>query len=453
MSIYTSGKNIVSLFYTLIKAVQVYDINNDVVQNAAQKFIYYINTLLNIYSQIELIRYREYIFFNKQRLRFEIDGYASLQFIHDRLKKFKVKSITLLPDVDKDEIVMFASIFKQEENEFLKQISSMKFDNIKVEFSTDEEEKPDFMQNGERIKRSYFKALKVTKNLMQNLWTKQPVDVKSTKRIIYSLIDALSEDELGLLALTTIKNFDEYTFNHSLNVGVLSLALGQRIGLCKKSLAALGTAGLLHDIGKVEISKELIYKSTKLTEEEWETLKRHSDYGVREILKARGLDEMGLFSLTVAHQHHWNYDGTGYPTRWKKEEPMLFAKIVRICDSYDAMTTPRVYQPIPYLPHYAVRIIWQLRNVWFDPTLAKVFIQLLGLYPVGNLVELSNGEIALVIRQNRGYFALPIAKIIIDKDEKKVDGDIIDLRAEKELKIIKSVYPQKFGINPSSYFA
>jgi len=448
----TSGKDIVSLFYALIKAVQVYDINNDVVQNAGKKFIYYIDTLLNIYSQIELIRYRDYIFFNKQRLRFEIDGYASLQFIHDKLKKLRIKSLTLSPGIDKDEMIIFASIIKEEEDEFHKKISDTKFDNIHIEFSTDEEEKPDFMQDGARIKRSYFKALRVTKNLMQNLWTKQPVDVKSTKRIVYSLIDALSEDELGLLALTTIKNFDEYTFNHSLNVGVLSLALGQRIGLPKKSLAALCTAGLLHDIGKVEISKDLIYKSGKLTEEEWETLKRHSDYGVREVLKARGLDEMGLISLTVAYQHHWNYDGTGYPGRIKKEDPLLFSKIVRICDSYDAMTTPRVYQPIPYLPHYAVRIIWQLRNVWFDPVLAKVFIQLLGLYPVGNLVKLNTGEIAVVVRQNQGNFALPMIKVILDKKEEKIDGNIMDLRAEKEIKIVKSIYPQKYGINPSSYF-
>ncbi len=452
MSAYESGKNTVSLFYALIKAVQVYDVNNDVVQNAAKRFIYYLETLFNIYSQIEFVRYRDYIFFNKQRLRFEIDGYASLQFVHDRFKRLKVKSFSITPGIGKDEMVTFASIFKEEEGEFCKRIAAEKLDNIHVEFSTDEEEKPDFMQDGGRVKRSYFKALRVTKNLMQNLWTKQPVDVKSTKRIVYSLIDALSEDELGLLALTTIKNFDEYTFNHSLNVGVLSLALGQRIGLQKKDLATLCTAGLLHDIGKVEISKDLIYKSSKLSAEEWETLKRHSDYGVREVLKARGLDEMGLVSLTVAYQHHWNYDGTGYPARMKKENPVLFAKIVRICDSYDAMTTPRVYQPIPYLPHYAVRIIWQLRNVWFDPILTKVFIQLLGLYPVGNLVKLSNGKIAVVIRQNQGHFSLPIIKVILNKNEEKIDGDIIDLKADKDTKIVKSVYPQKYGINPSSYF-
>ncbi len=446
------GKNIVSLFYALTKAVQVYDVNNDVVQNAAKKLIHYIKTLLNIYSQIELIRYRDYIFFNKQRLRFEIDGYASLQYIHDKLKKLGIKSLTLLPEVEREEIIVFASVFKEEKENFVKQFAPSKFNNIHVEFMSGEEEIPDFLKDGERIKRSYFKALKVTKNLMQNLWTKQPVDMKSTRRIVYNLIDSLSQDEFGLLALTTIKNFDEYTFNHSLNVGVLSLALGQRIGLHKRQLARLGTAGILHDIGKVEIPKALIYKPGKLTADEWEILKRHSDFGVKEILKTRGLDEVGLFSMAVAYQHHWNFDGTGYPLRKRKEEPILFAKIVRLCDSYDAMTTPRVYQPIPYLPHFALRIIWQLRNVWYDPVLAKVFIQLLGLYPIGNCVELNSGEIGLVIRQNQGHFDLPFVKIIMDKEKKKVDGKIIDLSTKKYLKITKAVYAQKYGINPASYF-
>jgi len=287
---------------------------------------------------------------------------------------------------------------------------------------------------------------------MQNLWQNQPIDARSSKRIIYNLIDSLSHDEAGLLALTTIKNFDEYTYNHSLNVGILSLTLGQRIGLSKKSLAKLGTAGILHDIGKVAIPKALIYNADELTPEEWEIIKRHSNYGVEEILKIRGLDEIAMASLIVSYQHHWNYDGTGYPTRGKDEEPILYAKILRICDTYDAMTTARVYQPIPYVPHIALRYIWARRNTFFDPILVKVFIQLLGLYPVGSCLELSSGEVGLVIRQNPGYHDLPILKIVIDKNNKKIDGKIIDLSLKRNTKIVKLVYPQKYGINPASYF-
>jgi HD-GYP domain-containing protein (c-di-GMP phosphodiesterase class II) len=235
-------------------------------------------------------------------------------------------------------------------------------------------------------------------------------------------------------------------------VAILSLALGQRLGLSKKALARLGTAGLLHDIGKVQIPKQLIYKPGKLTEDEWEIIKHHSDYGVTEVLRTRGLDEIGLVSITVAYQHHWNFDGSGYPVHEKEEEPTLFARIVRICDSYDAMTTSRVYQPIPYLPHIVLRILWKYQNTFYDPVLVKAFIQLSGIYPVGSCLELSSGEVCLVIRQNQGHLARPLVKLVRDTQKKKTDGKMIDLSVEKHLKIAKAIYPQKYRVDVATYF-
>jgi HD-GYP domain-containing protein (c-di-GMP phosphodiesterase class II) len=452
MSIYITGKSIVGLLYPLLKAVQVYDVNNDVVINSAKKFIDFVEAQFSAISSLEFVRYRDYIFFNKQRLKYEIDCYANLTFLNNQLKNLRIKSITFLPGVSQQEIIDFADIFKADKVTFLKQFVLKRYPHIKVEFLKAGEEPDELMEDSEFTKRTYFKALKVTKNMMQNLWTGRPVDVKSSRRIVYSLVDSISRDEFGILALTTIKNFDEYTFNHSLNVGILALALGQRIGLDKKSLARLGTSGILHDIGKVEIPKELINKIQKLTDQEWETLKLHSNFGVREILKTRGLDDIAMFAITVAYQHHWNFDGTGYPLRDKEEDPTLFARIVRICDSYDAMTTARAYQPVPYLPHFALRVIWSNQNRLFDPVLAKVFAQLLGIYPVGSCLELNNGEIGLVMRQNPSTIDLPIVKIIVDRDHNKVDGKTIDLAMETDIKVVRPTYPQIYGVNPAAYF-
>ena len=452
MNIYITGKTVVGLLYPLLKAVQVYDINNDVVINCAKKFVDFIENLFTTISSLEFVRYRDYIFFNKQRLKYEIDNYANLTFLNNQLKSLRIKSITFLPGMAQQEIIDFADIFKADKVSFLKQFVLKRYPHIKVEFLKAGEEEEELMEESEFTKKTYFKALKVTKNLMQNLWTGRPVDVKSSRRIVYSLVDSISRDEFGIIALTTIKNFDEYTFNHSLNVGILSLALGQRVGLDKKSLARLGTSGILHDIGKVEISKDLINKIQKLTDQEWETLKLHSNFGVREILKTRGLDDTAMFAITVAYQHHWNFDGTGYPLREKDEEPTLFSKIVRICDSYDAMTTARAYQPVPYLPHFALRVIWSNQNRLFDPVLAKVFAQLLGIYPVGSSLELNTGEVGLVMRQNPSNIDLPILKIIVDRDHNKVDGRTIDLAMEVETRIIRPTYPQIYGVNPAAYF-
>ncbi|MEO0095743.1 MAG: HD-GYP domain-containing protein [candidate division WOR-3 bacterium] len=446
-------KDFVTTLYALIKATFVYDFNNDVVINQVNKFMNQFKNLLQAGAKIEILRYRDYIFFNKVRMRFEIEGYASLQFLEENLKRFGIKSITFHPGLKASEILKFASLFKLDQQRFIQKYNESKFSSINVEFYIQEEETvPEFLRDGEQIKKNYFKALKVTKNLMQSLWNQQAVDSKSFRRVIYTLVDSLSEDEFGLTALTAIKNFDEYTYNHSLNVGILSLAVGQRLDLERKNLVKLGTAGLLHDIGKVTISKELIDKNAPLTKEEWEIMKKHSVFGVSEIIKTRGLDDISFASLLSAYQHHWNYDGTGYPERTDlKIQPNLFARIIRICDAYDAMTTSRPYQVLPYLPAVAIRVIWAHTKTFFDQILTKVFIQILGIYPVSSCVELDNGEVAIVIRQNPAFIDRPIIKIVLNNKGEKTEGPIIDLGIEKNINILKSVYPQKYDINPAEH--
>jgi len=447
------GKDFIASLYALIKATFVYDFNNDVVVNLVNRFLQNINNLFQTSNQIEILRYRDYIFFNKVRMRFEIEGYASLQFIEENLKRLWIKSITFLSGLKSNEILNFCALFKYDKDIFIQKYNYGGFGSIQVDFLTEQEEiAPEFLKDGEQIKKTYFKALKVTKNLIQSLWNRQPVDTRSFRRVIYTLIDSLSQDEFGLTALTTIKNFDEYTYNHSLNVGVLSLAMGQRLDLERKNLVKLGTAGLLHDIGKVAISKQIIDKPDTLTKEEWELLKRHTLFGVSEIIKTRGLDDVSFASLLTAYQHHWNYNGTGYPEKLDpKIQPTLYAQIVRICDAYDAMTTSRPYQLLPYLPAVAIRVLWSNVNTYFEPILTKVFIQILGLHPVSSCLELDNGEIAVVLRQNPAHIDRPIIKIVLNIRKEKTNGPIIDLGLEMKINIAKAVYPQKYDINPAEH--
>ncbi|HEX7319377.1 MAG TPA: HD domain-containing phosphohydrolase [bacterium] len=453
VNIQNSARELITLFYSLAKSMQVYDVNNDVVQNAAKKLSLHVTELFRTLPMAEIVLYRDYIFFNKQRLRYDVEGYVSLQFLEESMKRLRIKNLTFMPGIAVLELIRFAGIFKGSKNTFLKAYALEKLKSIAIDFMTTEDDLPEFFKDSERVKKTYFKALKVTKNLIQNLWSRQPIDSKGFRRVVYALVDNLSRDEFGLVSLTAIKNFDEYTFNHSLNVGILSLAVGQRTNLSKKGLVKLGTAGLLHDIGKVDIPKELLYKPSKPTPEEWETIKLHSAYGVKQIIKTRGLDEIGVSALIGAYQHHWNYDGTGYPGEPKTgRETSLIARIIRICDAYDAMTTPRPYQPIPYLPSIAIRVLWARHGFYFDPLLLKVFIQVLGMYPTGSCLELNTGETAIVIRQNFGYLDLPIIQVILDKNKERIKGSIVDLTTRTDIKIVTPVYAQKYGINPSTYF-
>ena len=455
----TSEKKLVFFFYALIQAVQVYGVNNNATLKAAQKCLEHINSLFKTISQIELVRYQDYLFINKQRLRFEIFGYATLQAMHQRLKSLNIRSITLSPGVNRDELIGCAFLLRGDEESIWDQLSSEPFPHIHLELQSKDEEAEEnpgedifgFQQQKEQIKRTYFKSLSVVKNLMNSLWKNQSINIRSYRRIVYSLANFVTRDESTLLALTSIKHFDEYTYMHSLNVGILTMSMGERIGLNRQGIVKLGTSGILHDIGKIQIPKELIDKPEKLTEKEWKTVRRHTDYGVIELLKTKGIDELVLASMIVAFQHHWNYDSTGYPTQEKAIEYTLFARIVRICDAYDAMITARPYQLIPYLPHFALRVIWAHKNTYFDPILVKVFIQAIGIYPIGSCLELNSGEIGVVMRQNPGYLDLPIVKIVVDKNQKKNDDRMIDLSQESKLEIVRPIYPQKYNINIAEY--
>jgi HD-GYP domain-containing protein (c-di-GMP phosphodiesterase class II) len=452
MSLYRTGKDIINQFYTLVKSTQIYDLKNDVILNAADKFVDRLNKILTTVPQAEFLRYRDYIFFNKLRLRFEIEGYASLQFMNETYKRLRIRSIAFLPGITADESVKFAALIKEDHDSLLKSLAAAGFRSITVQFAGPEDEVPDFLRDSEQTKRTYFKALKVTKNLIQSLWVNQPVNIKNFRRVVYTLIDSISQDEYGVTALTTIKNFDEYTFNHSLNVGILSLAMGQRLGFDKKNLVKLGTAGLLHDIGKVEIPKEVLYKVEKLSDAEWNRLKMHSLFSVRQILKTRGLDDISVSALVSAYQHHWNFDHTGYPFSDKSEvNPGFLSRIIRICDAYDAMTTPRPYHPIPYIPALAVRVVWERQASYFDPVLVKIFVQLFGLFPVGSCLELTTGDVGIALRENPGHIDRPIVKIVVDRRGEPVDGTLIDLSVTPDVGIARAVYPQKYRVNPAAY--
>ena len=173
------------------------------------------------------------------------------------------------------------------------------------------------------------------------------------------------EDESILLGMTTIKNYDEYTFNHCVNVSIYSLAIGRRLGLSRKILTELGITALLHDIGKSKIPRETLNKPGSLNGEEWNLMKKHSLMGVEIVLNLKQLGEINPRMVIGIFDHHLKNDPSGYPKLFRKKEIGLFGQIIQIADAYDAMTTPRIYKKVPYTPEQALAIMLKERNVQF----------------------------------------------------------------------------------------
>jgi len=185
------------------------------------------------------------------------------------------------------------------------------------------------------------------------------------------MVDLLLSDKVPLLGLANIKNYDEYTYNHSVNVTIYSLALGARLGFSKKILAELGLAALFHDVGKTRIPDSILKKPDKLSEVEWEIIRSHPMIGVEEILEYHQFAEVPPRILSAIFDHHLNFNISGYPQLKRKKKQTLFGRIITLADVYDAMTTPRCYRKWVYSPVDALKVMWKECGVHFDPSLFK----------------------------------------------------------------------------------
>lgn len=462
----SEGKNLVNVMYIFLKTTQIHAANNESVVAAGQNLLSTINRIAPSYGFIKIHRIYDYIFFNDARIRIDIEGFAGIDFLVETYKEWGVGSIIFLPGVTYDELIALAyllnAVVPEEERtpgNLKAKITSASIHNIDIEeFVPSTQPRLELLEDREKAKRSYFKSILTTREIMESVEFKRSVSGKKIKRTIYSLVNTISEDEMSLLGLSTIKNYDEYTYNHSVNVSILALSMGQRLGLNRIQLSYLGMAGLFHDIGKTEISKTIVTKPQFLTDDEWKVMKRHPIFGIEKILAMRYIDDTTVAALVVCFQHHVNADRTGYPSGPVDQSANVFSRIIRICDAYDAMTTSRPYKPIPFVPDRALVLMWEKRGVFYDATLLRIFIKILGLYPIGTLVQLSSNQVALVVRPNSIALDRPTVKILLNERGENVEGELLDLavqyRDPKGLKkwIIKSLRPEAFNLNIPDYF-
>ncbi len=248
----------------------------------------------------------------------------------------------------------------------------------------------------ERAQHTYHNAVTALRQVSQKISTQGSSGIRKAKRMIQSMVDFAIGEEGLLLGLSTIKDYDDYTYTHSVNVAVLSLCLGNRLGLSRRSLERLGICGLFHDLGKVEIGRHILNKPDALDDDEWQEIRKHPLSSVRQILKLHASHAVKSTLLLAPYEHHLRYDLSGYPAVHFIKNVSLFGRILHITDVYDAITSPRVYRPSVFSPDQAMAYMLKGSGSDFDPLLLKVFAMLMGTYPPGTLLQFDNGDIGLV---------------------------------------------------------
>jgi HD-GYP domain-containing protein (c-di-GMP phosphodiesterase class II) len=224
-------------------------------------------------------------------------------------------------------------------------------------------------------------------------------------------------------------------------------------------LTELGITALLHDIGKSKIPREVLNKPGSLDDAQWGLMKKHSLMGVEIVLNLKQLGEINPRMVVGIFDHHLKYDSSGYPRLFRKKEVGLFGKIIQIADAYDAMTTPRIYKKNPFNPEQALAIMLKDRSVQFDPILLKIFIGLVGIFPIGSLVLLDTREIGIVYKPNHEpqWMDRPQVILVAKGDNgfvKKGMADLTETNGGSRFKrsIVKTLDPNKYHIDIARYF-
>jgi HD-GYP domain-containing protein (c-di-GMP phosphodiesterase class II) len=281
------------------------------------------------------------------------------------------------------------------------------------------------------------RAIQVTKKLFQNFhFTRTLTGLEEIQDAISSIIDDLLNNQIIMLNLVDIRRADEYTFGHSVNTCVLSLITAIHMGFSHNNLRSLAMGAIMHDLGKTLVPPQILNKPGRLTAEEFEVIKKHSEFGYKALTRKKFFPAI---SALVALQHHERYNGSGYPNGLTGDEIHQFSAIVGLVDMYDALTADRVYRKA-YSAYEAYEMISATGDYMFDFRVVESFLHHIAAYPIGSLVELNTGEIAAVVDNRPGFSMRPRIRVLFtpDKEYLKIPYEV-DLASETKTTIVRII--------------
>ncbi|MHA7815772.1 MAG: HD-GYP domain-containing protein [Pseudohaliea sp.] len=278
------------------------------------------------------------------------------------------------------------------------------------------------------------------------------VDMVSIKRSVNPMIDSITRNPDACIWLARLRQLDEYTYQHSVATSIWAVAMGRQLGLPKQDLRTLAVGGLLFDIGKLQVPPDLLHSPERLEGDDLEQVRAHVHHGA-EFIAASGTLNNDIIAMTL--HHHERYDGSGYPDGLKGDDIPIFARIAGIVDCYDALTSDRSYAR-GESPSKAIKYLHDVRDIEFQAEFVEEFIQAIGIYPAGTLVELSSGEVAVVVSEYRTRRLRPKVLLLLDGDKQPLPKPhMVDLLETTEdarggpLEIVTSLAPGAHGIDPA----
>ncbi len=477
------GEQLLHAMYSLTNMVKIYQGNNQLIHNCIDKLVKSLALLLSKTDLAEITVQLEggRFFINEEKLLRRRGAAEQLlgsffEFLSVRgIGELKILSAVL--SAPTESLVSFAVMLnecveKPESAAWLgKQLHQSGIEWVSVRGGAetpegqggggaDGEQRPLESPGKRSPQKIYAYALRSLMDVAQKISVNQRGGMRKAVRMVQIMAEeVLLQEQPLLLAMSTIRSYDDYTFTHSVNVAILSLYIGRELGLPKETMECLGVCGLFHDLGKVMLPYDLLNKPESLTTEEYEQVRRHSLNSTRMIVQLLSAPvERKSRIMIPPFEHHLNFDLTGYPVIGWERPISLCGRILAIADVYDALTSPRVYRKEAMSSDRALGLMLKGQGTVFDPVIFKVFVRMLGVYPIGTLLELDSNEIALVSKTQLNDDLNRPWVVILQGDGQGgfIRGDEVNLAERDESggycrHIVASAHPSSRNIQPAEF--
>jgi HD-GYP domain-containing protein (c-di-GMP phosphodiesterase class II) len=460
------GRKVLTSFYSVLNALRLYPLENATVQQALDELQGLIERIVTVDGGAELRVVGDFFFLNETRLRLDLSNFATFGSFARALQDHGIGAVEVLPGIQRSEWAPFISMLLRKPVDedvfgaFMDRFAGAPVEHIDLKPEKDAQEPERNEEALTAAKRTYAKSVQVAKDALGDVRLGKAVNVRKVKRAVQGIVDQVLSNESSMVTMTTLRDFDEYTFTHCVNVCIFSVIIGQRLGLDKLQLYDLGLGALFHDIGKQRVDVDIINKPGGLTDDEWVQLREHTTEGLLVLFTMHGFADVPYRQMLMAYEHHMKTDLTGYPANKRPRDPTLFSRIVAVADAFDAGTSVRSYQYQPWPPDAVLKEMRDNPKRGFDTLLVKALITATGVYPVGTLAILDTHELAVVSEVNKNPDLLHRPKVRVISDAMgvplatpvTVDLSHDDPATGRPVRtIIKTTDPQKYGIRVSDY--
>ena len=457
------GSHFILGLHSLMRSARVHGADSEILDQSISQYLHVINPFILSGGGITLEIGGEGFLLNNRKIRGKPGDHAVIKSFMRNLMERRIGKLEIHNPLDERELKTFISLLlalkEGDENNstyLMEQLRDWKIDSISsTKLKLKEQAFPEVTEGRRHPRELYFAAIGIAREIIEGVVQGHALNMRKARRLMQQMVASLMEDVFILLGLAMIKDYGQYLYNHSVNVAIYSIALGGRLGFPKTNLVQLGIASLFHDIGKTRISRSVLNKSGQLTARDSNIIRKHPIYGVETIAKATGWSETTARMIETAFEHHMKEDRTGYPKVAAKKELTLFGKIVAIGDFYDNLVRSPSDRLYPVFSDRATALLLDRGGSDFDPTLVKLFMQLIGLYPIGTLVMLESEEMGIVVTPNKDAELIDRPRVLLVRfqDGEYKGSGVLDL-AETDQgtgkyvnTISKSLDPNEFQLN------